>query len=76
MQYYMRTRSCKFGASCKYHHPKQTGATDASPVSLNYYGYPLRPVCIFNVLNKTCFFFFFFNVGFCFFEYGNVLVWI
>ncbi|XP_058000976.1 zinc finger CCCH domain-containing protein 34 isoform X2 [Hevea brasiliensis] len=39
--YYMRTGMCKFGASCKYHHPKQGGGS-VSPVSLNYYGYPLR----------------------------------
>ncbi|OWM71266.1 hypothetical protein CDL15_Pgr011393 [Punica granatum] len=41
-QYYMRTGTCKFGASCKFNHPKQ-GAGSAAPVSLNYYGYPLRP---------------------------------
>ncbi|CAI8594372.1 unnamed protein product [Vicia faba] len=40
-QYYIRTGSCKFGASCKYHHPKQTAGVIA-PVSLNHYGYPLR----------------------------------
>ncbi|EXB74844.1 Zinc finger CCCH domain-containing protein 58 [Morus notabilis] len=40
-QYYMRTGTCKFGASCKYHHPRQGGGSVA-PVSLNYYGYPLR----------------------------------
>ncbi|XP_022741067.1 zinc finger CCCH domain-containing protein 58-like isoform X2 [Durio zibethinus] len=41
-QYYMRMGRCKFGASCKYHHPKQGGGS-VSPMSLNYYGYPLRP---------------------------------
>ncbi|GAY36012.1 hypothetical protein CUMW_019820 [Citrus unshiu] len=41
-QYYMRTGTCKYGASCKYHHPRQ-GAGSVSNVSLNYYGYPLRP---------------------------------
>lgn len=46
LQYYMRTGTCKYGASCKYHHPRQ-GAGSVSNVSLNYYGYPLRPVCIF-----------------------------
>lgn len=48
MQYYMRTRTCKFGSSCKYHHPRLAGGA-ATPVSLNYYGYPLRPVCYFCV---------------------------
>lgn len=37
---------CKFGGSCKYHHPKQ-GVGSSSPIALNFYGYPLRPVCIF-----------------------------
>ncbi|GFZ21831.1 zinc finger C-x8-C-x5-C-x3-H type family protein [Actinidia rufa] len=41
-QYYMRTGTCKFGASCKYHHPRQGGGS-AIPVALNYSGYPLRP---------------------------------
>ncbi|XP_061996593.1 uncharacterized protein LOC133714490 [Rosa rugosa] len=40
-QYYMRTGMSKFGATCKYHHPKQGGGS-AAHVSLNYYGYPLR----------------------------------
>jgi hypothetical protein len=44
LQYYARTGSCKFGASCKYHHPRQAAGTTA-PVSLNCYGYPLRVVC-------------------------------
>lgn len=43
-QYYMRTGTCKFGASCKFHHPRQGGGSISS-VSLNYYGYPLRQVC-------------------------------
>lgn len=41
-QYYMRTGTCKFGSSCKYHHPRQ-GATVVNPFALNIYGYPLRP---------------------------------
>lgn len=45
LQYYMRTGSCKFGASCKYHHPRQA-AGSATPVPLNYYGYPMRVVCL------------------------------
>lgn len=43
LQYFMKTGTCKFGASCKYHHPRQGGGS-VSPVALNYYGYPLRPV--------------------------------
>ena len=44
----MRTGTCKFGASCKYHHPRQRGG-DSVTVSLNYMGFPLRPVCLFNL---------------------------
>ncbi|RDY14286.1 Zinc finger CCCH domain-containing protein 58, partial [Mucuna pruriens] len=56
MQYYMRTRTCKFGLSCKYHHPRQAGGT-ATPVALNYYGYPLRPgekECSYYVKTGQC----------------------
>nr|XP_025887306.1 zinc finger CCCH domain-containing protein 58 [Solanum lycopersicum] len=42
LQYYMRTGMCKFGASCKYHHPRQ-GEESPSLVIHNIYGYPLRP---------------------------------
>lgn len=45
LQYYTRTGTCKFGVSCKFHHPKQ-GIGSAVPVALNFYGYPLRPVRI------------------------------
>ncbi|CAH8357014.1 unnamed protein product [Eruca vesicaria subsp. sativa] len=41
-QHFMRTGTCKFGASCKYHHRRQGGGSVA-PVSLSYLGYPLRP---------------------------------
>ncbi|KAL0388757.1 UNVERIFIED_CONTAM: Zinc finger CCCH domain-containing protein 34 [Sesamum radiatum] len=47
-QYYMRTGMCKFGASCKYHHPKH-GVGSSAPVTLNVYGYPLRPVFLFDL---------------------------
>lgn len=41
-QYYMRTGDCKFGSSCRYHHPRNRGSsgTVLSPIGL-----PLRPVC-------------------------------
>lgn len=44
----MRTGTCKFGSSCKYDHPRQ-GAGSVTHVTLNYYGYPLRPVCFIDV---------------------------
>ena len=53
LQYYMRTGTCKFGASCKYNHPKQ-GGSSSSPVPLNYYGYPLRLVCIYIGIQDIC----------------------
>jgi len=42
-QYYLKTGTCKFGASCKFHHPKNGGGY-LSQAPLNVYGYPLRPV--------------------------------
>lgn len=44
-QFYLKTGTCKFGASCKFHHPKHSGGS-MSHVPLNIYGYPLRPVWI------------------------------
>lgn len=45
-QYFMRTGDCKFGSSCRYHHP-----LDAVPpntgVLLSSIGLPLRPVSLF-----------------------------
>ncbi|CAH2041986.1 unnamed protein product [Thlaspi arvense] len=41
-QYYMRTGTCKYGASCKYHHPGQ-GSGAVTPTPLNICGYPIRP---------------------------------
>lgn len=45
-QHFMRTGTCRFGATCKYHHPRQGGGGSVAPVSLTYLGYPLRPVCV------------------------------
>ncbi|XP_024933149.3 zinc finger CCCH domain-containing protein 34 isoform X3 [Ziziphus jujuba] len=55
-QYYMKTGTCKYGASCKYHHPRQGGGSISS-VTLNYYGYPLRPgekECSYYVKTGQC----------------------
>ncbi|CAJ1969093.1 unnamed protein product [Sphenostylis stenocarpa] len=41
-QYYLKTGTCKFGASCKFHHPRNGGGY-LSQAPLNTYGYPLRP---------------------------------
>ncbi|XP_016470541.1 zinc finger CCCH domain-containing protein 32 isoform X2 [Nicotiana tabacum] len=55
-QYYMRTGMCKFGASCKYHHPRQGGGSPAL-MTHNIYGYPLRPgekECLFYMKTGQC----------------------
>jgi hypothetical protein len=48
-QYYMRTGDCKFGATCKYNHPRDWSAAKSSyvfsPLCL-----PLRPVSIQNLV--------------------------
>ncbi|CAL5323322.1 unnamed protein product [Camellia sinensis] len=41
-RYYSRTGICKFGASCKFHHPRNGGGS-MSNTRVNIYGYPLRP---------------------------------
>ncbi|OIW13940.1 hypothetical protein TanjilG_09291 [Lupinus angustifolius] len=41
-QYYMRTGECKFGSSCRYHHPPDMSASKAT-VTLSPAGLPLRP---------------------------------
>lgn len=42
-QYYLKTGTCKFGATCKYHHPRDK-AGSTGRVQLNFLGLPLRPV--------------------------------
>ena len=61
-QHFMRTGTCQFGASCKYHHPRQGGASVA-PVSLSYMGYPLRSVCVL-IFSKLVF-----DFLYCMFSY-------
>lgn len=52
-QYYLKTGTCKFGATCKFHHPKDKAGI-AGRVSLNILGYPLRPVWISFSLTHLC----------------------
>ncbi|CAH2072428.1 unnamed protein product [Thlaspi arvense] len=40
-QYFMRTGDCKFGTSCRYHHPLE--AASPKGVTLSHIGLPLRP---------------------------------
>ncbi|MED6106460.1 hypothetical protein PIB30_005095 [Stylosanthes scabra] len=41
-QYYMKTGECKFGPSCRYHHPSDLNAPKGN-VALSPVGLPLRP---------------------------------
>ncbi|PIA38120.1 hypothetical protein AQUCO_02800039v1 [Aquilegia coerulea] len=55
-QYYMKNGSCKFGSTCKYHHPKERIAPLAAG-TLGPYGLPLRPgeaVCTFYSMYGIC----------------------
>ncbi|WOK92981.1 zinc finger CCCH domain-containing protein 33-like [Canna indica] len=54
-QYYMKTGRCKFGNSCKYHHPKERN--QASECTIGPFGLPLRPgqsVCTFYATYGFC----------------------
>ena len=44
-QYYLRTGDCKFGSSCRYHHPSEWDTPKTTCV-LSPMGLPLRPVRI------------------------------
>ncbi|OVA01119.1 zinc finger protein [Macleaya cordata] len=55
-QYYMKTGTCKFGPTCKFHHPKERLAPLATS-ALGPFGLPLRPgqdVCSFYNLYGIC----------------------
>eukprot|EP01018_Ginkgo_biloba_P035281 Gb_17764 [translate_table: standard] len=41
-QHYLKTGDCKFGAACKYHHPKER-IEQSSPCMLSQLGLPVRP---------------------------------
>lgn len=44
-QFYMKTGDCKFGSSCRYHHPLDWTVPNTN-FSLSPMGLPLRPVSI------------------------------
>ncbi|KAE8660139.1 Zinc finger CCCH domain-containing protein 58 [Hibiscus syriacus] len=55
-QYYMKTGDCKYGSSCKYHHPPEVLAPKADVV-LSPLGLPLRPgapPCIHYSQRRVC----------------------
>eukprot|EP01018_Ginkgo_biloba_P003522 Gb_32584 [translate_table: standard] len=54
--YYLKTATCKFGLTCKYHHPRDKAGI-ARAVPLNVLGYPLRvneKECAFYLRNGQC----------------------
>ncbi|KAK1267835.1 Zinc finger CCCH domain-containing protein 12 [Acorus gramineus] len=55
-QYFMKNGSCKFGPSCKYHHPKER-ITSLSTNALGAYGLPRRPgqsICTYYTTYGSC----------------------
>ncbi|KAE9602001.1 hypothetical protein Lal_00040960 [Lupinus albus] len=55
-QYYLKTGECKFGPSCRYHHPADMSASKAN-VILSPMGLPLRPgtsVCTHYTQHGIC----------------------
>ncbi|URE22418.1 zinc finger CCCH domain-containing protein [Musa troglodytarum] len=55
-RYYLKTGTCKFGAICKFHHPKEKAGI-AGRVQLNILGYPLRPnekECAYYIRTGEC----------------------
>ncbi|XP_075487222.1 zinc finger CCCH domain-containing protein 58-like [Primulina tabacum] len=55
-QYYLRTGDCKFGSTCKYHHPPEWSAQKTSFL-LSPMGLPLRPgapPCLHYAQNGVC----------------------
>ncbi|KAL3812851.1 hypothetical protein ACJIZ3_014119 [Penstemon smallii] len=55
-QYYMRTGDCKFGPTCKYHHPPEWSAPTTN-FTLSPMGLPLRPgapLCSHFAQNGVC----------------------
>lgn len=42
LQYFLKTGTCKYGGSCKYHHPRDRRG--AGPVTFNILGLPMGQV--------------------------------
>ncbi|KAK1353647.1 Zinc finger CCCH domain-containing protein 3 [Heracleum sosnowskyi] len=54
-EYFLKTGACKYGSSCKYHHPLDRNG--AGPVVLNSFGLPMRQEeksCSFYMRTGTC----------------------
>ena len=47
LKYYLKTGACKFGATCKYYHPRDKNRLGGQ-VEMNYLGLPMCQVCYLN----------------------------
>lgn len=65
-QYYLKTGDCKYGPSCRYHHPRDR-VIPRTNCLLSPIGLPLRPVC------KVVFCLFFWIFNFLNFHYWKLL---
>lgn len=66
-QFYMKTGDCKFGATCKFHHPRER-LVPAPNCALSPIGLPLRPVRVsFFYLRKI------YKRSITYFEFGEFL---
>ncbi|KAG6748708.1 hypothetical protein POTOM_048641 [Populus tomentosa] len=55
LQYYLKTGTCKYGSTCKYHHPRDRNG--AGPVSFNMLGLPMRQdekSCPYYMRTRSC----------------------
>jgi hypothetical protein len=55
LQYFLKTGACKYGPTCKYHHPKDRNG--AQPVMFNVIGLPMRlgeKPCPYYLRTGTC----------------------
>jgi len=55
-QYYMKNGSCKYGSTCKYHHPRDR-INSAAACTIGPFGLPMRPgqaICTFYGTYGSC----------------------
>lgn len=51
LQFYLKTGTCKFGSTCKFHHPRDKAGGILGKTLVNKAGYPLRLVCILKIFS-------------------------
>lgn len=57
-RYYMNTGTCKYGADCKFHHPKERIAQSAAS-NIGPLGLPSRPVSYYLIVTHNSFIWYF-----------------